>query len=194
MNVAPEASAASSSSGSGPKCAKPNTVWPRRGRRYSLSCSSLTLTTRSQSQGSPSVAPARRYSASGKPTPAPAPGSTTTFERPAMPEGVRATRNSPSFTSRGTPIRSGGLLQLHAGLFHDPAPLLDFRGDVRARLGRRRRPGFGALRRQELLLDVGLPEHAVQLGIQPADDLARGAARREQCVPVIHLEAGQAGL
>ena len=58
MKVAPEASAASSSSGSGPKCWKPNTVWPRRGLRYSDSCSSFTLTTSSHAHGSPSVAPA----------------------------------------------------------------------------------------------------------------------------------------
>ena len=71
MKVAPLASAASSSAGSGPKCWKLNTVWPLRGLLYSGSCSSLTLTTSSASQGLPAFAPDVSYCASGKPTPAP---------------------------------------------------------------------------------------------------------------------------
>ena len=113
MKVAPEASAASSSSGSGPKCWKPNTVWPRRGLAILGFLQLLDLDDQLAFPGiAERCAGLRGTRSSEKPTPAPAPGSTTTpwqasDSRRGQRDAVLAVLYFPRYADTHSPTRPG---------------------------------------------------------------------------------------
>src|SRR5258706_4806636 len=85
------------------------------------------------------------------------------------------------------------LFRPDAGCAHDASPLLDVGADLSREFLRRvaERVGAGRL---EALAQLRDGERLAHPGVQPLDDLARRAGRREQAVPGAAFDAGQARL